>query len=95
MPLTGGDETEVVNEVSGWAWPNWAVTSRGIYFLRSIKSDRDTVKFFDFATLKTVPIWSIEKGTGWGIGLSQDGKSIAYIQNEFVESNIMLVKNFR
>jgi hypothetical protein len=29
-----------------------------------------------------------------GGSLARDGKSIVYIQHEFVESNIMLVKNF-
>jgi len=29
------------------------------------------------------------------LSVSHDGKSIVYVQNEFAESNIMLVKNFR
>ena len=95
MPLSGGEETEVVDELGGWGWPNWAVTPQGIYFLRIRKLEKDTLQFFDFASRKTVPIWAVKKGTGWGLGISQDGKSIAYIQNEFEESNIMLVKNFR
>jgi hypothetical protein len=37
----------------------------------------------------------LEKEPGWGLSVSRDGKSIVYIQSEFAESNLMLVKNFR
>lgn len=95
MPLQGGEETEVVKDVEGGGWPDWAIGSTGIYFLRFGKFPRVSIDFFEFATGKTVPIWSLQKNPGWGLSLSKDGKSIVYIQNEFAESNIMLVKNFR
>jgi hypothetical protein len=37
----------------------------------------------------------MEKEPGWGLSASSDGKSIVYVQDEFSESNLMLVKNFR
>jgi len=95
MPLQGGDETEVVSDLEGGGWPNWGVTSGGIYFLQFREFPHVAIDFYQFATGKTVPIWALEKEPGWGLSLSPDGKSIAYIQNEFAESNIMLVKNFR
>ena len=54
-----------------------------------------TVQFFDFASSETIPIWTFEKEPGWGLAMSRDGKSIRYVQNEFAESNIMLVEKFR
>jgi Tol biopolymer transport system component len=95
IPLQGGRETEVLSDIDGGGWPNWGVTADGIYFLRFRKFPIVTIDFFEFATSKTIPIWSLEKEPGWGLSLSQDGKSIVYIQNEFAESNLMLVKNFR
>ena len=95
MPLGGGEETQVLEEVRGGSWPNWALTSDGIYFLRLDKSPHATIQFLDFATHKIVPIWILEKEPGWGMAMSRDGKSILYVQDEFAESNIMLVKNFR
>jgi Tol biopolymer transport system component len=95
MPVEGGEETQVLEEVRGGAWPNWVLTPEGIYFLRFDKSPNATIQFLDFATHKTVPIWTLEKEPGWGLSISQDAKSILYVQNEFAESNIMLVKNFR
>jgi Tol biopolymer transport system component len=95
MPLGGGDETQVLEEVRGGSWPNWALTSDGIYFLRFDKSPNATIQFFDFASHKIIPIWTLEKEPGWGMAMSRAGKSILYVQDEFAESNIMLVKNFR
>jgi Tol biopolymer transport system component/DNA-binding winged helix-turn-helix (wHTH) protein len=95
MPLGGGEETQVLEEVQGGSWPDWALTTDGIYFLRFDKAARVTIQFFDFATRKTVPVWTLDNEPGWGLALSSDGKSILYIQGEFAESNIMLVKNFR
>jgi len=95
MPLEGGEETQVLPEVQGSSWPNWALTSHGIYFLRFDKSPNVTIQFFEFATHKTTPIWTLEKEPGWGLATSRDGKSILYVQDEFADSNIILVKNFR
>jgi Tol biopolymer transport system component/DNA-binding winged helix-turn-helix (wHTH) protein len=95
MPVEGGEETQVLEEVRGASWPNWALTSNGIYFLRFGKSPRVTIQFLDFATGKITPVWTPDKEPGWGLAISRDGKSILYVQGEFAESNIMLVKNFR
>lgn len=95
MPLEGGEETQVLEEVRGGSWPNWALTSDGIYFLRFDKSPRVSIQFFDFASGKTIPLWTLGKEPGWGLAMSPNGKSILYVQGDFAESNIMLVKNFR
>jgi Tol biopolymer transport system component len=95
MPVQGGEETDVLSDVDGGGWPDWGVTSKGIYFVRFGKFPHVSINFFEFATGKTFPIITLEKKPGWGLSISNDGKSIVYIQNEFAESNIMLVKNFR
>ena len=95
MPLQGGAETEMVKDIEGPSWPNWGVSANGIYFLKFGKFPHVAIDFFEFVTGKTVPIWAFEKRPGWGLSMSNDGKSIVYIQNDFAESNIMLVKNFR
>jgi Tol biopolymer transport system component/DNA-binding winged helix-turn-helix (wHTH) protein len=95
MPVQGGEETEVVKDIDGGGWPDWGITSKGIYFMHFGKFPHVSIDFLDFATGKTIPIWTLNKTPGWGLSISNDGKSIVYIQNEFAESNIMLVKNFR
>ena len=94
MPLGGGDETEVLKDVGGFGWPDWALGAEGIYFLKFGKLTDFSIEFLEFATGKTHRLWTLQKEPGWGLGLSSDGKSIVYIQDEFAESNLMLVKNF-
>ena len=94
MPLEGGEETEVLPEVEGGGWPNWSLSREGIYFLKFGKFSGVSIEFLEFATGKTHRLWTLQKEPGWGLNLSSDGKSIVYIQDEFAQSNLMLVKNF-
>ena len=96
MPLQGGEETRVLDQPAGDDWYNWALGRNGIYFIRRVNTQpHATVQFFEFATQKIIPIWTLEKPDGPGLAVSADGRSILYVQNEFTQSNIMLVRNFR
>lgn len=95
MPISGGEETEVLKEVGMGGWPDWALSSEGIYFLKFGKFTDVSIEFLEFATGKTYRLWTLQKEPGWGLSLSSDRKSIVYIQDEFAQSNLMLVKNFR
>jgi Tol biopolymer transport system component len=96
MPLQGGgEESEVLHDVEPWGWPNWALSPEGIYFLKFGKFPHSELAFLDFASGRTHVVWPLQKKTGWGLSLSADRKSIVYIQDQFAESNLMLVRNFR
>lgn len=96
MPLQGGAESKVLGDIGGGgSWAEWALRSNGIYYLKEDKYPHVSIDLFDFATRKAIPIWNLEKEPGWGLSMSSDGKSIVYIQNEYSESNLMLVRNFR
>jgi hypothetical protein len=95
MPLQGGEETEVLRDIEGGGWPNWALSSEGIYFLNFGKFPNVSINFLEFATGKTHVVRALAKEPGWGLSASWDAKSIVYIQDEFAESNLMLVRNFR
>jgi len=94
MPVQGGEETHVL-DIGGDGWPNWALSSEGIYFLKWSKLSHPTIQFLSFATGKTHPVWTLEREPGWGIGVSSNGKSIVFTQGDFAESNLMMVENFR
>lgn len=94
MPLSGGNETEVVKDVGGGEWPDWALGPDGIYFLKFGKFKDVSIEFYDFATNKSHRVWNLQKEPGWGLSLSADGRSIVYVQDEFAQSNLMLVRNF-
>ena len=94
MAVEGREETKVL-DVGGDGWPNWALGSEGIYFLKFSKSPHPTIQFLNFATGKTHLVWTLEREPGWGISVSNTGKSIVFTQDDFAESNLMMVENFR
>jgi len=98
LSLQGGEqseETEVIAKLSGGAWPDWTLGSDGIYYLKTDKFPGGWIDFYEFASGKTIPLWHLDRNSGWGLSLSRNGRSLVFVQNEFAESNIMLVKNFR
>jgi Tol biopolymer transport system component/DNA-binding winged helix-turn-helix (wHTH) protein len=94
MPVQGREETEVL-DIGGDDWPNWALTSEGIYFLAFAKFSHPKIQFLDFASGKTHPVFTLDRDAGWGLSVSRDGKSLVYTQDDFAESNLMMVENFR
>jgi Tol biopolymer transport system component/DNA-binding winged helix-turn-helix (wHTH) protein len=97
MPLTGGEEVQVLDQPPGDAWWNWALTPKGIYFIENSRNVASSgLKSFEFATQKRISIAPINNAS-FGLAISPDGKSLLYghYEPETEESNIMLVKNFR
>jgi len=94
MAVEGREETKVL-DIGGDGWPNWALGSEGIYFLKWSKSSHPTIQLLSFATGKTHPVLTLDREPGWGIGVSSNGKSIVFTQDDFAESNLMMVENFR
>lgn len=94
MTPEGRDETQVL-DLDGDGWPNWDLSSEGIYFLKFSKSSPPTLQFLNFATGKAHVVWTLEREPGWGIAVSNSGKSIIFTQDDFAESNLMMVENFR
>ncbi len=95
MPVQGGEESKVLGDIDPGSWPNWALSPEGIYFLKFGKFPHAELAFLDFANGKTHVLWSLEKNLGSGLSLSADHKSIVYVQEQFAESSLMLVRNFR
>ncbi len=95
IPLQGGgEESQVLSDMDPGGWPNWALSPEGIYFLKFEEFPNAQLAFFDFAGGKTHVLWSLANKPGWGLSLSADRKSIVYLQDQFAESNLMLVRNF-
>ena len=95
MPIEGGEETRVLDEPDGTEWFNWGLASNGIYFLNPDSEPKTTVDYFDFATGKRSHLFALEKPWGWGLAVSPDSQSVLFVQSEFEESKIVVVKNFR
>ena len=87
MPAEGGEETQVLGRSPRRRLGKLGAHCQWYLFPALRQSPTATIQFLDFATNKTIPIWTLEKEPGWGLA-SRDGKSIVYVQNEFAESNI-------
>jgi len=90
--MEGGEEVRVLDDTV--AWYNWSLSGHGIYFVNST-GQHSTVQYFDMATGKKTSVYTLDKQLGHGFALSPDGKSALYAETEFVESSVMLMKNFQ
>jgi hypothetical protein len=72
----------------------------GIYVLEELDAD-PAITFFDFATRRATQVASVPKEATLGIGsqsvlaVSPDAKSILFVQLDRVESDLVMLDNFR
>lgn len=96
MPIEGGDAVRVLEGVPNFGW--WEVAATGIYHL-DVATTPAHLKFFDFTTKRSRDITSIELGYlvpgAEGFDISPDDRSILFTRVDEVQSDIMLVENFR
>jgi eukaryotic-like serine/threonine-protein kinase len=97
MALVGGEETKLLDQPPGWAWFDWGLARKGIYFLNLSIKPYGRIEFFDFASRETSPIFTLDKpAPGYvGLAIAPDSRSLLYGQTELDDSYIMLVRNFR
>jgi eukaryotic-like serine/threonine-protein kinase len=96
MPVEGGPPVRILEGVPNFSW--WAIGAGGIYFVDA-STTPSLIKFFDFATQSRKAITSVDFGVGAPVGpsfeLSTDGQWILFTRVDEVNSDIMLVENFR
>jgi Tol biopolymer transport system component len=97
-PTTGGLEERVDAQLNNIEWGNWAITSKGIYFLRQVGSQGAYIGFYDFGLRRVIRVGSTNKPVDVGqsnLSVSPDGRWLLYSEIDQLVSDIMLVKNFR
>ena len=96
MPIQGGTGTLVLNRKTERFWD---LTDQGICFIDLAAKPHSTISFYDFDTQRVTRIGILDKEPlTWGGGalaVSPDGQWVLYPQVDHVESQIMLVDNFR
>ncbi len=65
-PLSGGEETRVLDQAGEHDWYNWALARNGVYFHEHHENGA-VLDFFDFATGKTTTVLTSEKPPGIGL----------------------------
>jgi Tol biopolymer transport system component/DNA-binding winged helix-turn-helix (wHTH) protein len=94
VPVEGGEETLVLEQLAATLWGYWGLTQEGIYFYDAATH---AIEFFSFATRKVTKVVTPERDPLFfnpGFSVSPDGRWILYAQNDISASHIMLVDNF-
>jgi len=95
MPVAGGETVRVLQGVPG-AW--WQIAPDGIYFVDG-STTAAPLRFLDFATGRVKALGSLDLGyivpRPMTFDVSLDGQWILFQRTDQVESDIMLVENFR
>jgi Tol biopolymer transport system component/DNA-binding winged helix-turn-helix (wHTH) protein len=97
VPVTGGEETLVIDHHQAGLWRYWAVTDKGIYFATAETPSHPLIEFFSFSTGKVTQITTLDKPlfrTEPGLSVSPDGRSLLVVQVDHSGNDIMLVENF-
>ena len=96
IPVRGGEPVRVLQRVQAFSW--WRVAPDGIYFVDGSVTPA-TVGFLDLATERVKIVTSMDLGYLVGrpttLDLSPDGQWILFTRVDQVESDVMLVENFR
>ena len=92
IPLGGGQETKVVDD--NIHIRNWILKENGIYYMRVLDSSFN-LEYRDLVTNKVRILANVPGVAGNYIDISPDNTWILYTKEEQVESDIMLVENFR
>jgi hypothetical protein len=96
IPTNGGEETLLTNSLEAGYWGYWAVVDDGIYYLDT--TGRPGITFFDLTTHRTTRVFDLENrpaGQAPGLAVSSDKRTILYTQLDALNSDIILVENFR
>ncbi len=96
IPTNGGEEIEVISSLEAGYWGYWAVVENGIYYLDT--TAKPGIYFFDIATHRITRVFDLENDPARkaaGLAVSPDKKTILYTQLDALNSDIILVENFR
>ncbi len=101
VPPDGGLEEPVIEGLpSGWYSRYWALVAKGIYYLNTRNSNRQSVEFFSFSTHKAKRLFDLPERAGpdWSssFAMSPDERTLltVFIVQQ-ASTDLMLVENFQ
>ncbi|HZU27875.1 MAG TPA: hypothetical protein VFA04_20255 [Bryobacteraceae bacterium] len=101
VPAEGGPEETLLADVPGEMWGNWAVSTKGVYFLeyrRKTHPYHAAIMFYDFATTARREIANTTAvPVAWdsGVCLSPDERTLFFTQVDRHGENIYIAEAFR
>ncbi len=88
----GGEETEVIRDVTGYS--TIAMANDGLYYLSSLTSTGAQLDFYTFATRNSRPLATIDKPIHRFLTSPPDGRFVLYTQVDQRDSDLMLIDPF-
>jgi len=100
VPIDGGEEILILDQLKPGMSGNWAVVDDGIYFIRFdyVNTEEEgAILFYDFASGRVKEIVKLGKDhiLSGGLSVSSDRRLFLYTVWEHLGGDIMLVENFR
>ena len=94
--VNGGEEEQVFDQ---GRQAQWEITGEGIYFLNQDAQPFPAIEFFRFSTRRVERLVTLAQDTRFQgyrqISVSADGRWVLFSQEDRLQSNIMLVEDFR
>ena len=91
MPLSGGEESQVLPSVQGRAF---SLVKEGIYFIPGPPFRKSSIQFLSFVTGEVKTVAPMSAPSFFDLSFSPDG-FLLFSQIDEVKSDLMLVENFR
>jgi len=94
VPVGGGAEEEVLDQLCAGCWGLWAVSDHGIYFAMDPAGNHRSVQFFDFGTKRISSLFAPPRPLpigNPGLALSPDGRFLLYSEVDQDQSNVMVM----
>jgi dipeptidyl aminopeptidase/acylaminoacyl peptidase len=94
VPVKGGEETQVLEPLICRNF--YTIIDKGVYFLYQQDTGFDlSVEFFDFSTKELKTVVKLDPSWFNYFDISPNGNRILYVQGDDLQSDLMLVENFR
>ena len=91
MELRTGEEEQIVPSV----WGSFSPVREGIYFISQPNAGNFFLEFLNFASGKVNVVIPMTVRPSEGLSVSPDGRFLLFSQFDYVNSDLMLVENFR
>jgi Tol biopolymer transport system component len=97
LPIEGGQEVLVLDRPGAGEWGHWALTDDGIYFANPQTEAGYIVEFFSFATQAITHVITLGRVDAYisGLAISPDHHQLLYTKQDPINSDVMLVEDFR